>query len=600
MSQKTAPHPSQKKVRRSFLIGLLLVVSTLLVYEPVRNFEFIDFDDPDYVTENSHVLSGFELENIKWAFKSLYAANWHPLTWLSHMLDVQLYGLNSGSHHLTSLLFHILNSLLLFIALRKMTAALWKSAFVAALFALHPLHVESVVLVAFRKDVLSGFFFMTTLLCYASYVKHSRSHWYIGTLICFSLGLMAKPMLVTLPFVLLLLDYWPLGRFQQNNARISESHLHKEEVKNALFLVREKIPFFFLTAASCVVTYTAQQTGGAVMSFEVNPFYARVANALVSYAKYLWKTFWPMQLAMFYPHPGTLPLWQSAGALLLLLFITILVLRTCKRQPYLMAGWLWYLGMLVPVIGIVQVGSQAMADRYTYLPLIGVFIMIAWLVPDMSARLRYREKVLVLLSVVLIPIIILTARAQVLVWKDSLTLFEHVLEVTERNFMAHNNIGALLERKGKTDEAARHYRDALRINPYFLNSLINMGNVMASKGKDREALNYYQKALTRSPYSTSANYNLGTLYQRQRRLDKAIHHYRKSLERDPSYVQAHNNIGVVFAMQGRRAAAEVHFREAIRIDPGHTGARHNLAKILGTTDESKPEEQNRFKPSLIQ
>jgi hypothetical protein len=409
------------KTRHDILVCLFLAIAITAVYWQVGNHEFVNYDDDKYVYDNQYVKSGLTSEGIKWAFTATHASNWHPLTWLSHMADCQIYGLNPKGHHLTSVFFHILNSILLFLIFRRMTGALWKSAFVAALFALHPLHVESVAWVAERKDVLSTFFWMLTVGSYVWYVERRGTGRYLLALLFFSLGLMAKPMLVTLPFVLLLLDYWPLGRFQvkkpdtvqrtdekpPKDTKRKKKKFPKHPLKNAVHenkiitpnyqwsgalpLIWEKIPFFLLVIGSSIVTFYAQQSGGAVRSFDVLPFTVRIFNAFVSYVSYIGKMLWPLNLAVLYPYFGMPAWWKVAGAFFLLAFISFIAIRTVKQHPYFAIGWLWYLGTLVPVIGLVQVGIQSMADRYTYIPLIGIFIIIVWGISDLAARWQYRR-----------------------------------------------------------------------------------------------------------------------------------------------------------------------------------------------------------------
>ncbi len=383
-------------MRREILICLFLVLATLTVYWQVGNYEFVNFDDDKYIIENFHVQKGLTRDSVIWAFTATHVSNWHPLTWLSHMLDFQLYGLNPSGHHLTNVFFHLVNTLLLFLVLKLMTGALWRSGLVAALFAVHPLHVESVVWVAERKDVLSTLFWMLTLWAYLGYTKRPGVKRYLVILLAFALGLMAKPMLVTLPFVLLLLDYWPLKRIELGQSAIGlpaasqPSTIANKPGAQAFRLLLEKTPMFVLAAVSSVVTFIVQKSGGAVGALETYPFKIRMANALLSYVIYLKKMIWPQNLAVFYPHPGqSLPMWQAAGAGLLLVVVSIAVIRAGRRYPYLPVGWLWYVGTLVPVIGLVQVGDQAMADRYTYVSLIGLFIVVAWGVPDVARSWRY-------------------------------------------------------------------------------------------------------------------------------------------------------------------------------------------------------------------
>ena len=415
----------------------------------MRHFSFVNYDDPQYVTANYDVQAGLTFESIRWSFTATHANNWHPLTWLSHMLDCQIYGMNPGHHHMTNVLFHILNTLLLFFIFKRISESIWKSAFVAALFALHPLHVESIAWVAERKDVLSTFFWMLTLWSYAGYVERPRLDKYLLLILFYILGLMAKPMLVTLPFVLLLLDYWPLKRFH-----LKSSDNENPEVQRTFYfgLILEKIPLFLLSAASGIVTYLVQKSSGAVSSLDAIPFHDRIANALVSYVVYIGKMIWPHNLAVLYPYPRSIALWKIVGAGLLITLITVLVLRLLRSKPYLAVGWLWYLGTLVPVIGIVQVGSQAMADRYTYVPLIGIFIMITWGISDWVSKRHYRRFGLFMVTAVILSLLMITSRLQVKYWSNSVMLFDHAIDVTGENSTAQLNLGEALAEQGNIEK----------------------------------------------------------------------------------------------------------------------------------------------------
>ena len=492
-------------MRSNFIACLFLTIATLTVYWQAGNHEFINYDDITYVTGNPHLQAGFSPEGIIWAFTSGYAGNWHPLTWISHILDIQLYGMDPGRHHLTNVLFHIGNTLLLFLVFRRMTGALWRSAFIAAIFALHPLHVESVAWIAERKDVLSTFFWMLTMGAYVWYVERRGFLRYLLVLLFFILGLMAKPMLVTLPFVLLLLDYWPLSRFQFGHQNGSIVIQRKSVV---IRLICEKIPLFALAAASCIVTLFAQQSGGAVCSFSAFPINIRIANALVSYVGYIVKMLWPHQLAVLYPHPGMLPWIQVIGACLLLVFISMLAVMALKRYPWLIVGWVWYIVTLVPVIGLVQVGSQAMADRYTYVPLIGIFIMIAFGVPELLSGWRYRKIGLSTMAVACLLVLMATTWFQVRYWANSVTLFERALAVTENNYVLHSNLGVTLFSKGKVDEAIGHFHDAMRINPRYAKAHNNLGTALIHKGKVKKAIAHFREALRIRPGYSDAHDNL--------------------------------------------------------------------------------------------
>jgi hypothetical protein len=528
--------------RYEVFICLLLVMVTLIVYLQVASHGFVSFDDGLYITDNIQVQGGMNLENIGWSFTTTYSSNWHPLTWMSHMLDVSMFDMHPGSHHLVSLFFHLVNSLLLFFVFRQMTGYVWQSAFVAALFAIHPLHVESVAWVSERKDVLSTFFGIMTLLSYGRYAKHGARRSYITALLFFILGLMAKPMLVTLPFVLLLLDYWPLRRLKFKKPQQIASYANK--TISFFDLVIEKIPFFTLTAASCVVTFYAQRSGGSVASLEVFPLELRIANAAVAYINYIAKMLWPVHLSAFYPHPYSLPMWQVVGSALLLMLVTWVCIRSAKQRPYLPVGWFFYLGTLFPVIGLIQVGEQAMADRYTYVPLIGVFIMLAWGIPDLLAKWRYKKKVFVFGSALLFPVLMLTTWFQVRHWSDSVQLYEHMIKVTHNNFMAHYNLGVYLAEHDQINEAMAHYRKALSIKPGHVNANINLGNTLVIQGKFSEAIPYYTNALNRVP-------------------------------NDP---EIHNNLGVALLHVGKTEEAIGHFKTALKIRPHYIGARENLQK----------------------
>ena len=561
------------------LISLFLIVVTLAAFEQLRNHAFINLDDDIYITKNRQVQSGLTLEGVTWAFTTMHAGNWHPLTWLSLMLDCQLYGLNPSGHHLTNLVFHIVNTLLLFLVLERMTGALWRSGFVAALFALHPLHVESVAWVVERKDVLSTFFWMLTMWTYAHYVERPGFNRYLLVLLFFTLGLLSKPMLVTLPFVLLLFDYWPLGRFQfGQSSGDPKSHTSKsmnpgDQKSIAFRLVREKAPFFALCAVSSVLTIFAQQKGGAVIPLEHYPLESRIANALVSYVSYIEKMIWPRNLAVFYPYQEMLPIWKVVGSGLLLVCVSLLVIRAARKLPCLVVGWFWYLGTLIPVIGLVQVGVQAMADRYTYVPLIGLFIMIAWSAPDILVGWRYRRVVLSI-SVGLLPLLLMiVTKLQVKHWQSGVKLFEHSLDVTFNNFVIHNNLGAALAEQGKIQEAMAHYTEALRIKPDLVQAHNNLGGALAEQGKIQEAMAHFAEALRIKPDYAEAHNNLGGALARQGKIQEAMAHYTEALRIKPDYAKAHINLGLAYLMIGNKSSALEEYKILEKIDP-------DLANVL--------------------
>ena len=457
---------------RPRLISLLLALVTLVVYLPVRTHSFVNYDDTDYVTENSFVKNGLNWTDIKWAFTTFHASNWHPLTWISHMADCQLFGPNAGAQHFVNVLFHAANAALLFILLWRLTGAIWPSAFVAALFAWHPLHVESVAWISERKDVLSTFFALLTLLSYAKYAKEKRARDFWLALIFFALGLMSKPMLVTLPFVMLLLDYWPLQSFSNCEIQISK----------AARLVWEKIPFFILTAISCVMTFFAQRSGEAVVSLKNVSLHYRLENAPLAFARYLLKIIWPANLAVIYPMPDKISTSAVAASVAVLILISAAAWFARRRNPYLLVGWLWFLGTLVPVIGLVQVGGAALADRYTYFPATGIFIIVAFAARDLADRLRFPKIIFSAASVLVLGACVVLTEKQLSYWRDSETLFRHAIAVTKDNDIARVNLGVALDVQGRFDEALTQYREALRIAPGRYQIHNNVANILDKWG----------------------------------------------------------------------------------------------------------------------
>jgi tetratricopeptide (TPR) repeat protein len=570
------------------IVCLGLAVATLAVFGGVRNHEFITYDDDAYVTNNRHVQAGLTWKGVIWSLTTTQASNWHPLTWLSHMLDCQIYGLQAGGHHLTTLLLHIVNALLLFLVLEQMTGAMWRATVVAALFALHPLHVESVAWVAERKDVLSTLFWMMTMWAYVRYVKCPGFSRYLLTLLLFALGLMAKPMLVTLPFVLLLIDYWPLGRFNKmersgDSTGVAPSRRTGEagSQRSLLFrLIREKAPLFVLAGVSSIVTFVVQKTGGAVWSLEAVPITMRVANALISYVYYIGKMVWPQHLAVFYPYETVVPVWQGLGAGLFLVGVSFLALREVRRLPYISVGWLWYVGTLVPVIGLVQVGEQAMADRYTYIPLIGLFIVVVWGAVDLARKWRYKTLLLGTSAGGVLLACMICTHLQVSHWRTTMTLFQHALDVTANNYLAYNNVANVLASQGKLQEAVASYSEALRIKPDYVNAHNNLGTTLDELGRFGEAVAHFSEALRIKPDFAEAHNNLGIALVARGEIDKAIAHHSEALRIRPDYAGAHNCLGVALAMQGKLEEAVAHFSEAIRIAPDDAEARHNLDLVL--------------------
>ncbi len=577
------------------LIFIFLVSITFAVYWPAVNHEFVKYDDDKYVTDNREVKSGLGRQGVRWAFTSGYASNWHPVTWLSHMADCEFFGLRAGAHHLTSVLFHIANTLLLFVVLKRMTGAMWASAFVAAVFGLHPLHVESVAWVAERKDVLSTFFWMLTIWAYARYAERPKVSRYLLTLALFVLGIMAKPMLVTLPFVLLLLDFWPLERIQLGRCVGSGDLQNNNEQdvpgqKPILQLVFEKVPFFVISIASSVVTVFVQRSGGAVPTMEALGVKVRLGNAVVSYIGYIEKMFWPSRLAVLYPHPASsLSMTRVAVCGLLLVLMSICFIYFGRRRRYLAVGWLWYVGTLVPVIGLVQVGVQAMADRYTYIPLTGLFIIIAWGASELVAGWRYRRVVVVLSAVAVLSAAICLTSLQLRHWQNSITLFERTIDVTSNNWLIHNNYANVLKEMGRVDEAVEHFYESLRVRPNSAEVHNNLGNALGKLGKIDEEIEHYEKALSLRPKFPAARYNLATALAKQGKTDGAIAEYREALRFGPRDVDALSNLGFVLAEQGKFDEAIDYYKRAIEIEPKNIIAHGRLGLALasvGKIDEA--------------
>ena len=548
-----------------------LVLATLAVYAPVAQFDFVSWDDPQYILNNPLVGRGLAWPNMLAALSSGYASNWHPLTWWSHMLDVQIYGMNAGGHHVTSLLLHLTATLLLFGFLVRATGAPARSACAAALFAVHPVHVESVAWVSERKDVLSTCFWMLTLLAYLRYVRAPEARRYALVVAAFALGLMAKPMLVTLPFVLLLLDVWPLGRLGHEPVRM-----------RAAQLVGEKAPLMVLSAASCIVTFVVQRRGGAVAAAAALPLTFRVENAAVSYVAYIGKMFWPSGLANVYPYSKVMSLPLATACAVALTVASLAACRAWRRAPYLAVGWFWYLGTLVPVIGLVQVGNQAMADRYTYVPLIGLFIVVAWGVPDLLARWPWRRAALATAAVAALAACLVTARIQVGYWRDSLALWGRALEVTTGNFTAEDSFGAALSAEGRTDEAIGHFTEAIRINPDFPYAHNNLGVELRKQHRVDEAIAQYADAVRLKPDFAEAHNNLGNALAEANRLEEAVTQYADAVRLRPDYADAHNGMAVATGRLGRFAVSRTEFAEVVRLKPLSASAHFNLAVALAS------------------
>jgi tetratricopeptide (TPR) repeat protein len=547
---------------------VLLVALTAFAYAPVAHYGFLNYDDPQYVTHNPNVTAGLTWQGLKWAFNIGYQSNWHPLTWLSHMLDVQLFGANAGAHHLTNVVLHIANILLLFWFLLKVTRSSAHSALIAAFFAIHPVHVESVAWVSERKDVLSTFFGMLTLCAYAIYASRPRRSTYFAVLGLFALSLMAKPMLVTLPFVLLLLDFWPLRRFTLR------------EASNIRQLVREKIPLLALSSMSSFATYLAQQKGGSVVGVDAIPVAARVANAFVAYFDYLQRIFWPARLAVLYPAVLTARDWWWLAALGVL-GISILSIRAAERRPYFPVGWFWYLGTLVPVIGFIQVGRQATADRYTYVPLIGISIIAVFGISEAHSSLSWRKYIFVIAGGAAIGACLWRTRTQLEYWASSRELWAHALEITSENELAQFNLAAALQDEGKVDEAIVHFSEAARIEPHNANAQYSFASILIKNHRSLdEAATHLAQAMRDQPDFAEAHDALGIDYLIQGKLDRAAGEFAEAIRLKPDYASAHNNLGTVLGNQGQIDHAISEYAEAVRLDPSLEDARINLGILL--------------------
>lgn len=545
------------KIPDLWLYSALLIL-VLAIYSPVLHFPFISLDDPDYIN-NPHVMHGLSAEGFVWAFTTGYAANWFPVTWLSHMLDRQLFGSQSGLHHLTNVLLHAAGTVLLFGVLKRMTGAAWRSAFVAFVFGLHPLNIESVAWVAERKDVLSALFWMLTLWTYVNYVERPGVGRYLIVLVTFALGLMSKAMLVTLPFVLLLIDFWPLRR----NKPVQQ-----------LFV--EKIPLFGLAAASSIVTYLVQQSGGSVLSLALVPLRYRIENSLISYVVYLLNFVWPANLAIDYPYSIDFQPWQTIGAAVVLLGITVLVLLAAGRKPYLTVGWLWYVGTLVPVIGLIQVGIQSRADRYTHIPMIGISIMLAWGAAEVVERWPVAR-------LVVIPGIASLAIAWTAVtwldlryWQNSISLFERSVNVTTDNYVAHSALGEALLDAGRVDEAVPHLLETLRLRPNSVRARVDLASIFSKRNQMAEAETQYRIALQIDPEDAEAHHGLGVVLAEKGDVQEAQAQLTRAIQLRPDNADSHYNLGRLYALQGNADEAIVEFSETVRLQPDNPEAHFSL------------------------
>jgi protein O-mannosyl-transferase len=620
--------------KKNFIIVLFLVLTTLTIYWQTSSHTFTNFDDPDYVVINPYVHKGISFDSISWAFHIPQTGEkietyWHPLTWLSHMLDYQFFGLNAGMHHLINVLYHIVNTLLLYLVLMRMTGSSWRSAFVAALFALHPINVDSVAWVAERKNLLSTFFWILTMLAYLHYTKKSNISRYIILVAVFILGLLSKPMLVTLPFVLLLLDYWPLRRISLIFPE--QIKIKKKDIRAKLNfqyqgvpiqrLILEKVPLLIFSLISMGISSLSLSRAGVIVAAGEVPIGLRFENAIVSYMKYMWKMIWPSNLTVFYPYPESIPLWQIIVAPMLIILISFLALKFIFRAPYFIVGWLWFLGTLVPVSGLMQGGLwPEIAERWAYVPLIGLFIIIGWGIPDVIHGWQHRRVVLAASPIILLLILMMISWRQVGFWKDNVSLFSHALEVNNENFVAYSNLAAAYANQGKKEKAIYFYKEALRINTNDLIALNSLGGLYNEIGQKDKAIFYYSEAVRYKPNDKKANFELGTILFNSGNLDRAYQQFSHVVSLDPNFALAYYNLGVISAKKGnnnksveyllhalklnpndiethlsagivlmnlgRVNDAIYHFKEALRIDPKSSKAQGYLSKASNYTKKA--------------
>jgi len=571
----------QKNIRKtghwqSFGVCLILAVATLGLYWQTHSHKFIHYDDYAYITENPNVRDGFTWQGIKWACTKSYEAAWFPLTWFSHMLDCELFGIWPAGHHFTNVSIHILNTILLFIVLKYLTGAFWSSAIVAAIFALHPLRVESVAWAAERKDVLCTMFWILTMWAYAWYAKRPSIRRYLLTLGAFACGLLSKPMIVTLPFVLLLLDFWPLERFELSK------NLLKDSKKTRLigWLLLEKVPLIALSCVISVITFFVQQARGATTAIEI-ALSDRVANAIVSYIGYIGKMLWPRGLAIIYPHQGdNLSMLKILFSAIVLLAASAAVIYFSRRKKYLLVGWFWYLGTLVPVIGIIQISVQSMADRFTYIPMIGLYIMLAWTLADVACKVRWAKKFLICAVAAALAALSACTWNYLRYWKDSVCVFERALAVTGDNFYARNNYGLALLHADRTEEAVRHFEIANKLHPDEAGLLCNLASALKDLGRGQEALPHLQKSLQLNPDSAEMHNNMGNLLAELGKTNEAITHYRTALTLDPAFTTAHLNLADFLAKQNKIVEAVQHYRKIIELQPESIIAHGKLGLLL--------------------
>ena len=567
---------------------IFLCIATLWVFSNVTHFEFVYFDDPEYITQNYRLFTGINFKSLKWAFTTTLGNNWHPLTWLTHLFDYQLYGLDAGGHHLTNLFLHLANTLLLYFFIRKISADTYKSILIAGLFALHPLHVESVAWVSERKDVLSTFFWISALLAYLYYVKKPGWPRYLIIMICLVFSLLAKPMAVTLPLILLLLDFWPLMRF-----KIDQNPSFRQVISANLKLFLEKIPLFIPILPVILIIIQIEN----VQPLEIYPFSDRVANAILSYLIYIEKFIWPAKLAFFYPYPQDLPIRKIAASSIAMILGLLLSLRFKTRFPFLFVGFFWYFVTMLPVIGLVQVGAQSMADRYTYIPHIGLYLMVSYGIFSFFERFPNGKHAALALSIVWLVLLARSAIIQTGYWENSFTLFRHAIHVTPNNYVAHNNLGLVLHAQERWQEAEHHYQQALNIKPAYPEALNNLGVIADKRGDTRQAYHWFKRTLKINGNHFKARNNLAALLLKTGKIDEAIHAYQAILESKPDYAKAHSNLGAAFYLKQDPYTAGTHYQRALELDPNDAKIQMNYGIILRS--QNKPSEaQTQFTKAI--
>ncbi len=572
LSKNINPHSANSSLKKSLIIQMFLILSILIAYRQVPDFGFVNYDDNIYVFENEYVQKGLTKESIRWAFTAKVYGHWNPFVRLSFMADYELFGLNPRGFHLTNIVLHIINALLLYMLLNNLTSSIWRSAIVSSLFALHPLHVESVAWVTERKDLLSTLFFFLTLLAYSFYVKRGKLLRYLTVISLFIMSLLSKPMLVTLPFVLLLIDYWPLKRF--------DVKIGGDKGKVILKLLIEKIPFIVLSVIFSIITIFLHKRMDALATSEILPFGLRAANAIVSYMTYIIKMFFPVNLAVFYPHPGnTLTVAEIVTATVLFITLSIFAFTIARRHPYAITGWLWYTGTLFPVIGLLQAGSYAMADRYTYIPLTGLFIMISWGGAEIKERMKVPNKVLIIPVTIIVLLLMYGTWLQTSYWKDTETLFRRSVEVNPDNLMMHRNLALHYSEKGELKKAEMHYLEVLRIKPDYAEGYNNLGGVYAGMADYEKAFAGYTKAIEIDPGYAEAYNNIGAMLVRGGMLREAESMFKKALSLQPDYIEAYNNMGILLFKKGKINDSARYFKKALQINPEYKEAAGNLEKI---------------------